>query len=550
MENGETEADYRRFIETFCNEIDCLSQDDNDIPFRLSTFYLVPSELEGECLEWIRHYLSMHCPSSLLPQLTRAVFTQFDDAVRLSEYFVEAKGSADQSTGSSDGDSTDDDPQEINGPPQLDAAKLLSKVVSHVHDILRLWRQSPPTFVTSSTSLLVSSYAIKNSRRKMEDKHVVITDLNTLYNLKDSPPQSYFAIFDGHGGLDAATYAATHLHGHMLSDKLFGTDPASAMKQAYKTTDIKFLEKAKRENLRSGTTGISALIRDSSVYLGWLGDSQAIIVRGGRPVKIMDPHKPEREDEKRRIEGLGGCVLFIGTWRVNGNIAVSRAIGDATHKPFISSDADVTSIPLTREDEYLVIACDGLWDVLDPSQVTHLVYDHVQSSPGGVSGVATTLVNAARDNGSSDNISVIVVFFKTSLCDPNSVSAASLQLGLNELTESQPNTFSSPSSSPASAAANDKDRKNLRLQKDGQSKDASEPPHVSSLSSSCCHCSDFQQHPASDLFISHLSSHYPVGLAVHGYMSPEKQSRRVRLKPSFLKKFYGLECIILILFNK
>ncbi|GFO27791.1 protein phosphatase 1e, partial [Plakobranchus ocellatus] len=73
-------------------------------------------------------------------------------------------------------------------------------------------------------------------------------------------------------------------------------------------------------------------------------------------------------DERRRIEELGGCVLFFGAWRVNGNIAVARAIGDAAHKPFISSDADVTSLRMTGEEEYLVLACDGLWDVLNPSQ--------------------------------------------------------------------------------------------------------------------------------------------------------------------------------------
>ena len=51
-------------------------------------------------------------------------------------------------------------------------------------------------------------------------------------------------------------------------------------------------------------------------------------MRDGTPVQVMNPHKPERDDEKRRIEELGGVVLFIGAWRVNGNISVSRAIGE------------------------------------------------------------------------------------------------------------------------------------------------------------------------------------------------------------------------------
>ena len=69
------------------------------------------------------------------------------------------------------------------------------------------------------------------------------------------------------------------------------------------------------------------IVEPDTLYLSWLGDSQAILVRSGRVANIMDPHKPEREDEKARIEGLGGCVIWFGTWRVNGNLAVSRAIG-------------------------------------------------------------------------------------------------------------------------------------------------------------------------------------------------------------------------------
>ncbi|CAL1537712.1 unnamed protein product [Lymnaea stagnalis] len=328
----------------------------------------------------------------------------------------------------------------------------------------------------------------------MEDKHVVIRDLNALYNLKDSPPQSYFAIFDGHGGVDAAMYAATHLHGHLVSDKLFHVDPATAMKHAYKTTDIKFLEKAKRENLRSGTTGISVLIRGSDLYLGWLGDSQAVLVCAGRPAQIMEPHKPEREDEKRRIEDLGGSVLFIGVWRVNGNISVSRAIGDATHKPFISSDADVKSIKLTGEEQFLVIACDGLWDVLTPAQVTQIVYDHVHSSPDGLDDVASLLVKAARDSGSSDNISVIVVFFQTSLTDPESVTDSSCLLNVTEHSDSaKDRSTKSTSVDPVvpkpTLSANEKVKtKNYKM---GQSQTRSKGSIMKSISlylSSAAHC--------------------------------------------------------------
>ncbi len=84
--------------------------------------------------------------------------------------------------------------------------------------------------------------------------------------------------------------------------------------------------------LKSGTTAVCSLIRGRTLYSAWLGDSQSLLVRGGRPVKIVDPHKPNRPDEKARIESLGGSVIYWGTWRVNGQLAVSRAIGESADR--------------------------------------------------------------------------------------------------------------------------------------------------------------------------------------------------------------------------
>ncbi|XP_012936291.1 uncharacterized protein LOC101861112 [Aplysia californica] len=463
MESDDPVTAYRRFLEHFSNKIDNLSSEEYEAPFRLSTFYLVPSEVEGECLEWSRRYLSLHeCPNGLLPQLSRAVYRNLQAGLNLPDYYIELddKDSSNEDDDDDDVDcdnnsqgSTSSDNLNNSNPPQLYASKLLQEVISHVHVVVKEWARATPNLLTPPTSLHVCAHAIKNTRRKMEDRHVIMNDLNSLFDLKDNPSQAYFSVFDGHGGLEAADYAATHLHMHLVRDGQFDLDPASAMKQAYKMTDMRFLEKAARENLRCGTTGVSALIRDSHLYLGWLGDSQALLVRAGQPLQIMNPHKPEREDERRRIEDLGGCVLYFGAWRVNGNISVSRAIGDAPHKPFICSDADVTTVTLTGEEEYLVLACDGLWDVLSPAEVTQVVYKHSHSSPGGLDDVAIGLVNAARDAGSSDNISVVVVLFKSTLSVPQTTGDAAILLGLNTLSDktmdqlnnsSSANTFNFP----------------------------------------------------------------------------------------------------------
>lgn len=133
--------------------------------------------------------------------------------------------------------------------------------------------------------------------------------------------RAYYAVFDGHGGVDAATYAATHLHVTLAKQETLQSDVATAFKTAFKHTDDMFRGKAKREvlkslthrspfrnmsynlfmsvhfqRLRSGTTGVVVLIQGQQLAVAWLGDSQAMLVRRGQIIiTLMDPHKPDRE---------------------------------------------------------------------------------------------------------------------------------------------------------------------------------------------------------------------------------------------------------------
>ena len=110
------------------------------------------------------------------------------------------------------------------------------------------------------------------------------------------------------------------------------------------------------------------MLRDNTLHIGWVGDSQVTMCKQGRAVQLMEPHKPNRkvcvslflslflkvlldilffhQDERERIEELGGCVIWIGDWRVNGNIAVSRSIGDKDHKPYVTANPDTLEFDL------------------------------------------------------------------------------------------------------------------------------------------------------------------------------------------------------------
>ncbi|XP_071431275.1 protein phosphatase 1E [Pithys albifrons albifrons] len=356
--------------------------------------YITEEEVEGECLDLcLQQLYKYNCPSFLAAALARAASDEVLQSDLSAHFLPKHVDNAD-------------------GIIQIETVKLARLVFSKLHEICSNWVKDFPLQPKPHRYYETSIHAIKNMRRKMEDKHVCIPDFNTLFNLEDQEEQAYFAVFDGHGGVDAAIYASIHLHVNMVHQEMFQQDPAEALCRAFRVTDERFVQKAARESLRCGTTGVVTFIRGNMLHVAWLGDSQVMLVRRGQAVELMKPHKPDREDEKKRIEALGGCVVWFGAWRVNGSLSVSRAIGDAEHKPYICGDADSASTVLDGSEDYLILACDGFYDTVNPDEAVKVVADHLKENNGDSSMVAHKLVASARDAGSSDNITVIVVFLR------------------------------------------------------------------------------------------------------------------------------------------
>ncbi|XP_061458759.1 protein phosphatase 1F isoform X1 [Rhineura floridana] len=315
-------------------------------------------------------------------------------------------------------------------PPLLDGGPLQHCFFNKLWDICCKWQKQLPPLKPLERYLQVSIHATRNTRRKMEDRHVSLPEFNQLFGMTDDVDRAYFAVFDGHGGIDAADYAATHLHVNVAHHKELLKNPMEALRDSFQKTDEMFLSKARREKLRSGSTGVSALIVGSKLYIAWLGDSQVMLVQRGKAVTLMEPHKPEREDERQRIEALGGCVTYMDCWRVNGTLAVSRAVGDLLQKPYISGCADSASFELTGAEDYVLLACDGFFDAIQPFEVVDHVLEHLMQNKGEGLKTAERLVAAAKESGSTDNITVLVVFLREPkdvmsdcLRDPQSCSA-------------------------------------------------------------------------------------------------------------------------------
>lgn len=125
--------------------------------------------------------------------------------------------------------------------------------------------------------------------------------------------------------MKAAQFCKDVLLKYAVKDPEFVDDPSKALKNAFFKTDSEFSEGSKSTVLTDGTTAVVAAIHGQRIYVANAGDSRCIVVqRGGRAKPMSIDHKPNREDEEKRIVQLGGKVVHWGRWRVQGVLAVSR----------------------------------------------------------------------------------------------------------------------------------------------------------------------------------------------------------------------------------
>lgn len=169
-----------------------------------------------------------------------------------------------------------------------------------------------------------------------------------------------------------------------------------------------FLKVAERMKLHDGSTGICAVIRDSKLLVANVGDCRCLVISGGKPIQMSVDQKPTNPEEQKRIASLGGTVVnCMGVARVNRVLAVSRAFGNRTLRSVIRPDAEMMQRDLSKEDEYLVMASDGLWDVLKNKDVSDVCNTH--TSKGNPQQIADELVHLALGRGSMDNVTCVVV---------------------------------------------------------------------------------------------------------------------------------------------
>jgi serine/threonine protein phosphatase PrpC len=235
-----------------------------------------------------------------------------------------------------------------------------------------------------------------------------------LQNYSENPI-SYYAVYDGHGGTNVAEYVESHLHFNILQHALFNSEPEKAIAESFMNTQESLKKHADRllQSNTAGSTAVVIIIKGKQMFIAWAGDSLAsLFMSDGTIHELIDPHKPGKPSEKERIEKLGGYVREEagGVLRVNSAVAVSRAFGNIRHKVIIP-EADVRVRELTGQEAFLVLACDGLWDVMTPQEVRQFVGIYFTRNGRRLKGISEALVDEALRRGSTDNVSVVFVQF-------------------------------------------------------------------------------------------------------------------------------------------
>lgn len=252
----------------------------------------------------------------------------------------------------------------------------------------------------------------------MEDSHVIAEKLASMPAGSHDPLVSaLLAVFDGHNGVHAAEFASQRILHGVTKSKHFPTDISTSLVEAFVQIDQQYYAALKGCTGESaGTTALAVLVWGTTLYVANAGDSRAVISQSGKAIDLTRDHKPDAERE--RIESSGGFVCTEGL--LNGELGVARAIGDY-HMPDLKQlDADgpcpltaepeVTTHQLQEGDEFMLLGCDGLWDVF-PSQRAVEFARHRLREHNDPQRCAEELVAEALRMHSSDNVTVICCCF-------------------------------------------------------------------------------------------------------------------------------------------
>jgi len=270
----------------------------------------------------------------------------------------------------------------------------------------------------------------------MEDAH--------LAECKVTENISLFGVFDGHGGKEVAKYVAEHFIEELKKNENFkkgqyqlaleesflrmddmlnteeGKKELNRIKNGGDTSDYK--AQWQQESFAGCTANVALLVDGKTLYVANAGDSRTVLSRDGKALELSTDHKPENPIERERVQKAGG---FISEGRINGNLNLSRAIGDLEykkntelkpHEQLISAFPEVTKTTLTPEDEFILMGCDGIWETKSNQELVEFCRTKLrnkESLKSTLEDLLDMILAPDTSNGfGCDNMTSIIVTFR------------------------------------------------------------------------------------------------------------------------------------------
>lgn len=266
---------------------------------------------------------------------------------------------------------------------------------------------------------------IKYALSSMQGWRIYQEDAHTIeVNFPGLPGTSFYAVFDGHGGKTVSTHAAEQVTHSIVSSAPFKSGDKSpeslarALEKGFFDLDNLIKESSPQLRAghdRAGSTAVAVLCTPTHFIFANCGDSRALVCRNNQVLFGTVDHKPSDTQERERIKAAGG---FIEMGRVCGNLAVSRGLGDFEYKDRtdlgpaeqkVTAQSETTILERNQaEDEFVLLACDGIWDVISNEGAVVFVNFYLERGLTARE-IADKLLDYCLSLGSKDNMSVILV---------------------------------------------------------------------------------------------------------------------------------------------
>lgn len=260
--------------------------------------------------------------------------------------------------------------------------------------------------------------SLKGERTSNEDQHNIVLNMNSN---EDVAKINFYGVYDGHGGKFVSEFLSANLPQFFTSSKVSYPLNVNYVNNVYDEIQKVLYTKHVDKSTECGSTCLVVCHykENESEHINVIntGDSRCVLCRNNIGIALTKDHKPDWPDEENRIMHLGGIIRQdkYGTYRIN-DLSVSRAFGDKSSEKFVTHRPDIYKYTLTKKDKFIIIACDGLWDVLSSQDAVNIVlkncYDLDKRRINKRLNIARILAKTAIDRDCGDNVTCIVVFFE------------------------------------------------------------------------------------------------------------------------------------------